>query len=316
MPKTRAEKYELFHDVKISGSTSYDPQVTLAPTTEVEIVNEDVAFFKSSYHYVEVKDGVYAGRLGYLPKHALLECDVLQARVGLAKVATTGQRYGGSGAPKGDTKGTSFVAGGKGLTFELPFQGKEGCPHCGRSADQHTIDESYEARRAAVSVLQALEGHRNRIGGEFMIGVLKTVGTKKGRSILAVSDGFPKDRYADLETIAQNLGLRLIDRSEMSSWGPLRDCTGKAITDLGVARISIQNSKADYLQCAGPKLLQYLLHTYQTDDIDLRDTLFMSEIWYSRRDDHANYQHGQPAASCGKCAVVIPRMLCGYRPKR
>ena len=41
----------------------------------------------------------------------------------------------------------------------------------------------------------------------------------------------------------------------------------------------------------------------------------MSEIWYDKGPAHANYQHGKPAESCGKCAIMIPRMLCGYKPK-
>lgn len=314
MPKTRSERYELYRKLKTDGPKSFKPQkLIVAPNTEIEVL-VDASDMHHDYHYVELKDGVHSGRIGYLASKALLECDSMVARVGMSNVATTGAKYGGRGVPKGDEYQTSFVARGRGLHFALPFQGKEGCAHCGATVDRHTIDESEDARRLARLVLDDLAGLNNRIGGAFMIGVLQVLGPKNSTR-LAVSDGFPADRSKDLQTIARTRGLMLIDRNDVNDWDRLRDCTGNTIRDVGDAKIDIKRMYRDYLQCAGPKLIQSVLHAYQTDEIDLQATFFMSEIWFNRRDDHANYQHGEAAESCGKCAILIPRMLCGYKPK-
>ncbi len=73
---------------------------------------------------------------------------------------------------------------------------------------------------------------------------------------------------------------------------------------------------ATYLVCAGPKLVQHVLQAYQTDEINFKGKLYMSEIWYETRDRHENYGNLATAESCPKCAIMIPRMLCGYKPMK
>jgi hypothetical protein len=323
MAKTRAEKYELYEDISVKGSKSFSPAIILNPNTEVEIVQKDAGFYQKSYHFVAVEEGPHKDKAGYVPAFALLECDVLQSKVGLATVATTGVTYGGRGVPKGDTVQSSFLAHGHGLHFELPFKGKEGCPYCGGVAASHTMEESQEARNLAREVHAAIRGWKNNVGGQFMIGVLKVLG-EKSRTLLAVSDGFTgarespttKDPLENLETVADTLKLRLITRSEVKDWEYLRDFTGKKITEVGEAKINIKNMHRDFLQCAGPKLLQYVLHSYQTDEVKFQGKLFLSEIWYEPRNVHDTYGDASTAESCGKCAILIPRMLCGYKPKK
>ena len=316
MPKTRAEKFQLYKDINITGSTPFAPAKILDPNTEVEILQEEAGFYQTSYSYVEVMDGPHAKAFGYLPIFALLACDVLQSQVGLSTVKTTGVTYGGSGVPKGETVQTSFVARGHGLHFTLPFKGKEGCRYCGGTAESHTMEESQEAKRLALAVHTAIAGWRNNVGGQFMIGVLQVVTAERQRTLLAVSDGFPQPREDDLENVADDLRLRFIKRSDVNDWKYLRDFTGKTISRIGATGIDIKNMYRDYLQCAGPKLLQYLLHSYQTDEIRFHGKLYLSEVWYEPRNIHEHYGNERTAESCSKCAILIPRMLCGYTPKK
>ena len=116
--------------------------------------------------------------------------------------------------------------------------------------------------------------------------------------------------------MAKDLKLRLITRSDVNEWEYLRDFTGKTITEVGKARINIKNMHRDFLQCAGPKLLQHVLHGYQTDEISFSGKLFLSEVWYDPRNAHDTYGNASTAESCGKCAILVPRMLCGYKPKK
>ena len=321
MPKTKGEKYELFEKVSIQGSESFDPKQVLAPNTEVDILQEDAAFCKQEYSYVEVMDGVHKGSFGYVVQFALLECDVLQSKVGLKSVATTGVKYGGGGTPKGDTRGTGFGVGKMELNFELPFSGKEGCPYCGGTIDKHQVEESKEAKALAEAVHQGIRTSASPppSGTKFMIGILIVEGAK-GKKLLAVSNGFPKDKsYNDtLAAVAKTNGLNLIEPSDVQQWDKLRDFTGKSIGTLGSGKekVNIKNVKDEFLVCAGPKLIQQVLQCYQSDEINFTGKLYMSEIWYEQKDKHANYGDKGTAESCPKCAVMIPRMLCGYKPKK
>ncbi|MGA7339865.1 MAG: hypothetical protein WBE72_19535 [Terracidiphilus sp.] len=266
MPKTRAEKYEIYEEVSIKGSTSFSPVKTLAPNTEIDLISEDASFFKQSYHYVEVKDGPHTNTFGYLPAFSLLDCDVLQSKVGLNTVSTTGVKYGGGGSPKGDTVSTGFTAHGHDLNFDLPFNGKEGCPYCGSTLDCHTMEESEEAKRLAQQVHGAIAGlpapppgNSTPQASKFMIGVLITAGSKKGSKLLAVSNGFPKASEGALETAAGRLGLNLITRSEVDDWENLRDFTGKPIKSIGDKKVEIKNMKADFLRlCGAPHKRRYV----------------------------------------------------------
>lgn len=339
MPKTRAERYELYEEVGINGPTSFNPQCILQPNTDVDIVQEGAAWSKGSwtvkvkkkdkeeeievgtrgrridYHFVEVEQGPAKGKFGYLPRFSMLDCDLMQAKVGLASVPTTGQTYGAGGVPKGDDHQASFVAKGHGLYFQLPFKGKEACPYCGGTVINHSMDESKDAKTAATAVYDALRGLRNQIGGGFMIGVLKVVGGKGG-SYLAVSNGYRKDREPDLEKIANQLKLTFVDSDEVNAWDYLRDFTGNKITEIGDARVNIKNMYRDFLNCAGPRLLQRVLHSFQGEEVTFQGTLFLSEVWFQPGGGHDNYGDRGTAESCEKCAIMIPRMLCGYkRPK-
>jgi hypothetical protein len=323
MPKTKAEKYELYKDVTIQGPTSFNPVKILAPNTEVRILVDESRISQDSYNRVDVMDGVHFGSTGFVPKFALLECDVHQSRAGLATVETTGVTYGAGGTPKGKTDQVEFSTG-RGRTalyFALPFKGKKGCPECGNSADQHTIEESAEAKRLALAVHTAIGAWANNVAGGFMIGVLKVEGGKN-QSRLAVSSGFKEAREKDLLTVAEPLGLNLVQLEDVRSWEDLHDFRGEKITELGGEKISIKKRKTDgdtysiFLQCAGPKLLQAVVQPYLSKGFRFEGKLFMSEVWYESGVSHANYADASSAQSCEKCAVMIPRMLCGYKGKK
>jgi hypothetical protein len=315
MPKTKAEKFELYRDVDIKGSTAFAPAAVLEPNTEIDVLDDVTNYFdkKSTYIYVEVMDGAHRGKFGFLPKFSILACDVLEARAGLSRVSTTGVKYGGSGTPKGDTGQTGFTVRGHDLDFQLPFQGKEGCSYCGSTIDTHTIEESSEVKELAQAVHASIANWAKR-PAQTMIGVLRAVSTRNS-TIMAVS-GFNKDFEADLEREASRLRMKFVTSDEAKDWGYLRDFSGKTITEVGSEKINIKNMYQEFLICAGPKLLQCLLHSYQTEEIKFKGKLFMSEIWYKPSDTHQNYGNAATAESCPKCAILIPRMLCGYKPSK
>jgi len=314
--KTKAEKYELFKDVHITGSSSFAPSAILAPNTEVDIIDADTNYFdkNNTYIYVEVMDGTHKEKIGFLPKFSILACDAVESNVGLSKVTTTGVKYGGRGTPKGDTSQTSFVANGHELHFQLPFKGKEGCSYCGGTIESHTIEESTEVKNLALAVHGAISGWAKK-PSQVMIGVLRVVDSRGTRNLLAVS-GFNKDFDDSYEKEARKQNVRFISSQEAKEWDYLRDFKGQKISEVGSQKINIKNMYEEFLMCAGPKLLQGVLQAYQTDDINFKGRLFMSEIWYKPSDSHQNYGNAATAESCPKCSVVIPRMLCGYKPSK
>lgn len=321
MPKTKAEKYELFKDVSVKGSTSFAPAVTLDPNTEIDIIDDVNNYFdkKTTYIYVEVKDGVHRDTFGFLPKFSILACDVLESSAGGRSLATTGVKYGGSGTPKGDTGSTGFNVGGHDLNFQLPFQGKDGCSYCGGTIDHHTIEESREVKELAQRVHTSIVNWNpvlpKKKPPQVMIGVLRVEGGKKRSTYLATS-GSSKDLEDFLETQASTWNLHYVDSNEIKQWEYLRDFTGKRITEVGSEKINIKNVYSDFLICAGPKVIQSVLQSYTSDEISFKGKLFMSEIWYKPSNTHQNYGNAETAESCPKCAIMVPRMLCGYKPSK
>jgi hypothetical protein len=313
MPKTKAEKFEIYQDVHITGSTPFAPAAVLEPNTEVDILDDVENYFdkKNTYIFVEVMDGVHKSKCGFLPKFSVLACDVLETRSGGRSVATTGVKYGGSGTPKGDTGRTGFSVRGHDLDFQLPFQGKEGCSYCGGTIDNHSILESKAAKDTALAVHASIAGWTKR-PPQIMIGVLCVESKNKTSTLLAVS-GSNKDIEADLEREATRLRAHFVDSDEIQNWDYLRDFTGKKITEVGSEKINIKNLYSEFLICAGPKLIQSVLQSYQTEEIEFKGKLFLSEVWYKPSNSHQNYGNAATAESCPKCSIVIPRMLCGYK---
>ncbi len=334
MPKTRAERFELYMYAGAEGTEQYNPSIVLDPATQIEISPEGEYFSsRISYVWVDVKSGPHSGEAGYLPKTAILDCDLVSARVGLTEVGLTGTCYGASGnIPKSRGKtnrheqgSADFIANGTGFSLKLPFDGKGACQYCLGTADQHKIYESEKAKELALSVHEYLRNPASRpggapaavVGGEFMIGVLESPKSDRTSRYLAVSNGFKPGNLNVQDNIlsaaADRYGLRLITREEVKAWDYLRDFRGKTITEVGEEKINVKNMFREFLNCAGPKLLQQVVQSYQSDTIEFKGTLFLSEVWYSGGNAHDSYADRESAESCDRCAVMVPRMLCGYK---
>jgi hypothetical protein len=322
VPKIRGFKFEIYQDAGPSGLSSFAPSKFVQPGDDVDIIEgADTAYHRLPYVFVEVKSGVSRDTFGYLPKDALTEADVAQTFIGERNVTLTGTTYGaytdvanpGRHKSRGDRERIELTVGNKNLRFEQCFSGSESCEHCGSTADRHRIFESTDTKNAALAIHSTLR--TNGVGGQFMFGVLEVQGGSKVSRYGAPSSSLYSNtgNFQQFENACKQAHVTAIDSNDVSGWDDLLDCRGEKIKIVGKEKISIKNMKSDFLICAAPKLIQRAVQVWQGNAF--QGTMFMTEVWYQQTNTNPNYSDAHTTESCGKCRVMVPRMLCGYKGK-
>ncbi|MGR2681400.1 hypothetical protein [Chromobacterium haemolyticum] len=322
---TLARKVPIYKDITNGKLISFIPEKSLNSMTKVELIYETALIhFGIPYIWARVIEGNDIGVTGYIPRFGVHTCYIQQIP-GSHNVDFTGVKYGSysrsSDASIAKEKSDIYSIGIKDnstikisdykkmserdinkTSFVNLEMAKKMCPYCLGQNSDHKILETATARSVALKVHSHLR--QNQCGQSFMIGVLEHYSNSKKPSLYCSisKSGEDTTRIQNLTRVfckANEIKYVTADKIEQK----LQNLNGDEIKNEHFTSESI-------LQCAAPKLIQYIT---QRKLYNTNDNIYLSEIWYQQANSHNLHNDTGSIDSCNRCRIIIPRMLCGFK---